>query len=524
MSLFQGKDFAHVYMRYSLQNICLFPALFLLLSSVIHGQSDSVLAGVAGRIETEGMCNSGVEELAFWLTDVAGPRLTASTGGERGYDIAMKKLTEYGIESVRMDTVGIFDNGGWENKKVYAAMIRPYYVPFSVNPVAWTGSTKGRVTAGVVAVNIRDSSDVERYAGRLKGKIVLLVEEKVYASYARGRLQASPYTDAELEALTMEEPTPPPGRSVPVVDHAPSVEDIIAFIMAERAAVVLRLSKAGEYNVARSTGFPFKEGEPEPVPQLNLSLEAFGRLYRLLCRDIPVKMEVEIRNSFTKNPYVINVMGEISGNDPLLKEEVVLIGAHIDSWHGGTGAVDNAAGCITMMEAMRILRALDIKPRRTIRIALWGGEEQDLQGSRGYVGKYLADGPTKERKPGYKKFMVYFNSDHLTGRFRGIYLQGNEQARPVFEEWLKPFTDVGCSTLSIRNFWNTDHIPFDEAGLPAFTFIQDQGESGVAYHTNTDTYERLDMNALKQNAVIMASLAFRAAMREERMPGKRQVK
>ena len=457
--------------------------------SVSYGQNDSEIMKVLGRIRMEENSNSGVEELAFWLTDFAGPRLAASKGGERGYDVAIKKLAEYGIDNIRMDTVGKLDSGGWDNMKVYAAMIQPYYVPFSVNPVAWTGSTKRRITSEVVEVDIRDSADVERYAGRLKDKIVLLVEEKVYASYARGRLQTSPYTDAELEALALQEPLPPPGPVVTVVDPAPSIDDIIAFIMTEGAAVVLRLSKAGEYNVARSAVFPIKIGEPEPVPQLNLPLEAFGRLYRLLRHNIPVKMEVEIRNSFAKRNSVINIMGEIPGNDPLLRDEVVLIGAHIDSWHGGTGAADNAAGCITMMEAMRILKALGVKPRRTIRIALWGAEEQDLQGSRGYVGKYLADRVTKERKPGYEKFMVYFNSDHLTGRFRGIYLQGNEQARPVFEEWLKPFADSGCYTLSIRNFWNTNHIPFDEVGLPAFTFIQDQGEFGVAYHTNTDTYE-----------------------------------
>jgi Zn-dependent M28 family amino/carboxypeptidase len=245
---------------------------------------------------------------------------------------------------------------------------------------------------------------------------------------------------------------------------------------------------------------------------------------RLLQHGIPVEMEVEIQNKFFSSPNVYNVIGEIPGTDKVLKNEVVMIGAHIDSWHGGTGAADNASGCIVMMEALRILKNLDVVPRRTIRIALWGGEEQGLNGSRGYVEKYLVDPKTKEHKPDFEKFAGYFNMDNGSGKYRGIYIQENELVRPIFEEWLKPFNDMGASTVTIRNTSGTDHLSFDAVGLPGFQFIQDEIEYGRGYHTTMDTYERLVMADLKQNAVITASFVYNAAMRNAKLPGKPAMK
>lgn len=494
--------------------------LALFLPSRLAGQVEAVDPCITDKIRHEGLHNSQIEDLAFRMTDLAGPRLSASRGAERGNIIAMQILKEYSLENVREERVEGFEAGGWDNIKTYAAMISPYYVSFAVNPVAWTAGTKGRIASEVRAVNIKDYKDFDRYRGELSGKIVLHVDDGIYSLYARTRITEAPYTDEELEELSLpeiaiQESSPP----IPEI-KSPSRDEIDDFLTREKAAVVLRLSKAGQYNVPRSTGVSYRYGDPRPLPQLNLPLEAFGRVDRLLRHNIPVKMVVEIKNSYTKNLSVSNIIGEIPGTDPQLSDEIVLIGAHIDSWHGGTGAVDNAAGCIIMMEAMRILKALDLKPGRTIRIALWGGEEQGLTGSRGYVRRYLADPLTKEHKPDYDRFMVYFNSDHLTGKFRGIYLQGNEGVRPVFEEWLKPFADMGCSTLSIRNFWNTDHISFDEVNLPAFTFIQDQGEFGRGFSTIMDTYERLVLSDLKQNAVIMASLAWQASWRKQPLPRK----
>jgi len=231
-------------------------------------------------------------------------------------------------------------------------------------------------------------------------------------------------------------------------------------------------------------------------------------------------MEIEIQNKFLESPKIYNVIGEIPGTDKLLKNEVVLIGAHYDSWHGGTGAADDASGCIVMMEALRILKSLEVAPRRTIRIALWGGEEQGLIGSRGYVDRYLVDPKTREHKPDFDKFAAYFNMDNGTGKYRGIYLQENDMVRLIFEEWMKPFNDMGMSTIAIRNTGGTDHQSFDAVGLPGFQFIQDEIEYDRGYHSVMDTYERLVMADLKQNAIITASFAYNAAMRDAKLPGK----
>jgi Zn-dependent M28 family amino/carboxypeptidase len=290
------------------------------------------------------------------------------------------------------------------------------------------------------------------------------------------------------------------------------------FIKAEGAAVIL--NSAGAFNVPRSNGTNFKTGDTVPIAELNLPIEDHGRMVRLLQHNIPVEMEIEIKNIFFDSPSVLNVIGEIPGTDKLLKPEIVMLGAHIDSWNGGTGAADNGSGCIVMLEAIRILKSLDIAPRRTIRIALWGGEEEGLFGSAGYVDKYLVDPASKEHKPEYDKFDVYFNMDNGSGKYRGIYLQENELVRPIFEEWLKPFEDMACSTITIRNTGGTDHLSFDRAGLPGFQFIQDEIEYGRGYHTVMDTYERLVMADLKQNAIITASFVYNAAMRNGKLPAK----
>jgi Zn-dependent M28 family amino/carboxypeptidase len=272
--------------------------------------------------------------------------------------------------------------------------------------------------------------------------------------------------------------------------------------------------------VPGSNGTKYTAGSPEPVAELNLPVEAHGRMERILRHSIPVEMELEITNRFINDTTVYNVIGEIPGTDKLLKNEVVLVGAHIDSWHGGTGADDNASGCIVMMEALRILKSLNVAPRRTIRISLWGAEEQEYIGSEGYIKKYLADPETREHKPDYDKFAAYFNMDNGSGKYRGIYIQENDMVRPIFEEWLKPFADMGTSTITIRNTSGTDHIPFNEIGLPGFQFIQDELDYSRAWHTTMDTYERLVMADLKQNAVITASFIYNAAMRNYRLPCK----
>lgn len=360
--------------------------------------------------------------------------------------------------------------------------------------------------------------------GKIAGKIVLMPSATTYdVSFAP---LATRYTEDQLKEVAMasnpSQVIRPAGDLATMQAQRALRTKISDFLKSEGVLVILNSS--GVFNVPRSTGALYRSGDKEPVAELNLPIEGHGRMERLLRHNISVQMEVEIQNKFLPNPKAYNVIGEIPGTDKVLKNEVVLLGAHIDSWHGGTGAADNGSGCIVMLEAMRILKSLEAGPRRTIRIALWGGEELGYYGSRGYVDKYLVDPANGEHKPDWDKFAAYFNMDNGTGKYRGIYIQQNELVRPIFEEWLKPFADMGCSTITIRNTTGTDHLSFDAAGLPGFQFIQDKIEYDRGYHTVMDTYERLIMADLKQNAIVTASFAWFAAQRDTRLPGKPAIK
>ncbi len=487
-------------------------------------QTENVDLQMVYKIKQEEQKNSQIQELAFWLTDFIGPRLTGSSGNNRGNEWAMKKMEEFGFQNVRIEATRDFSRGGWDNLKTYAAMTAPYYVNFACNPVAWTGSTNGLIKGEVILLDVKTENDLEKYKGKIRGGIILMPSSNTYE--VSFEPLASRLSDTRLKELTLENPPTPVRR--PAVDitallaQRQLIIKISDFLKSEGAAVIL--NSLGTFNVPRSNGANYKSGDNEPVAELNLPIEDHGRMQRLIRHNIPVVMEIEIQNKFLSTPSVYNVIGEIPGTDKLLKNEVVLVGAHIDSWHGGTGAADNASGCIVMMEALRILKNLGIAPRRTIRIALWGGEEQGLNGSRGYVEKYLADPETKQHKPDYDKFAAYFNMDNGSGRYRGIYIQQNEMVRPVFEQWLKPFADLGCSAITLRNTGGTDHLSFDAIGLPGFQFIQDEIEYGRGYHTVMDTYERLVMSDLQVNAIITASFVYNAAMRDAKLPGKPALK
>ncbi len=497
--------------------VSVFPILLI-------SQTENVDLSMIYRIKQEGLKNSAIEELAFGLTDLTGSRLTGSSGSIRGNEWAKKKMEELGFQNVRIEEARDFTRGGWDNLKTYAAMTSPYYINFSCNPVAWTGSTDGLVKAEVVLLDIKSESDIEKFKGKLGGKIVMMPSTNIYeVTYEP---LASRFTDDQLKELSMAGFRP--GGRRPQVDFInfaaqralrTKIDELV-----KSEGVLVIINSAGTFNVPRSTGSNYKAGDPEPVAELNLPVEAYGRMERILKHNIPVEMEVEIKNKFIQANKTYNVIGEIPGTDKLLKNEVVLLGAHIDSWHGGTGAADNASGCIVMMEALRILKNLDVAPRRTIRVALWGGEEEGFLGSRGYVDKYLVDRETKVHKPDFDKFAAYFNMDNGSGKYRGIYIQENDMVRPIFEEWLKPFADMGAITIANRNTGGTDHLSFDAYGLPAFQFIQDRIEYGRGYHTVMDTYERLVMDDLRQNAIITASFAYNAAMRNSKLPSKPAMK
>ena len=473
----------------------------------------------AMKIKAEGLGRSQIEELSQFMTDYLGSRLTASQQKRRADALVVEKLKELGLSNPRSEFAMEFTRGGWDVVKTYAAMTTPYYCAFSVNPKAWSGSTDGLVRGECMLFNVQKKEDLEQYRGKVAGKILLMPSTQ--SADINFEPLATRYTEEELEALKMDNRANArnrfggPGRMPFDFRAMMELRQLIAaFYMEEKPLCVV--TGSGSFNVPTGTGVNYKVGDPEPVPEITMPLEDHGRMVRLLQKGQKVEMELELINQFTDEKEVHNIYAEIPGTDPKLKDEIVLIGAHFDSWHGGTGAADNASGCIVMVEAMRILKELGFKPRRTIRLALWGGEEQGLFGSRGYMEQYLMKG--EKKLPGFDKFALYLNMDNGSGRFRGIYLERNDAAFPFFEAWMKCIEPLGFEYLSPRTTGGTDHQTFTRAGLPAYQFIQDELEYNRTYHTIMDTYERLSMSDLKTDATIVAWLVACAANDPGRIP------
>ena len=473
----------------------------------------------AYKIKTEGFQNSQIDSLAFWMTDYAGDRLTASDKWNRSKELAIEKLKKLGFSNTHSEVAGDFPRGGWDNQKTYIAMTAPYYSHFFGIPVAWTGSVDAK--GEVVLFNPKSIAEIDNFKGKIAGKIVLLPSTEQYE--INFNPIASRYTDEDLAGLEKDPRSSTSagsgrrlGYSVMTKEQMELLNAISMFLKIEKPAVII--NNSGSFNVPRSSGVNHKKGNPEPTAELLLPIEAHGRMVRLITNGIPVSMEIEIHNKFTDNDIVENIVAEIPGTDPKLKDEVVVIGAHFDSWHGGTGAADNASGCIVMTEALRIIKESGIAPRRTIRLVLWGGEEQGLYGSKYYVQNYLYDAETNQPKKDYDKFALYLNMDYGSGKYRGIYLDANDMAFPFFKAWSKALEPLDFKTFSPRVAGSTDHVSFNRYGLPGFQFIQDRLEYGRGYHTPMDTYERLMIPDLRSNAVITAWLALSAAMDDNKIP------
>ena len=470
----------------------------------------------ASRIKAEGLNRSQVEEIAQFLTDYAGSRLTASRQKRRADSLVVTKLQEFGFSNPRAAFAMDFPRGGWDVVKTYAAMVTPYYCAFSVNPRAWSGSTDGLVKGECMLFDVNTKEDLEKYRGKVAGKILLIPSTRTYD--INFEPLASRYTEEELEVLLQDNRGTARSRYGRMnMDYRAYMELhqlINEFYAAEKPLCVVNAS--GSFNVPGSSGASYKAGDPEPVPEIAMPIEDHGRMVRLLEKGRKVEMELELINRFSDEREVHNIYAEIPGTDPKLKDEIVLLGGHFDSWHGGTGAADNASGCIVMIEAMRILKELGFKPKRTIRLALWGGEEQGLYGSRGYLEQFLYK--DQKKLPGFDKFALYLNMDNGSGRFRGIYLEQNDAATAFFEAWMKFIEPLGFQYLSPRTTGGTDHQTFTRYGLPAYQFIQDKLEYGRTYHTVMDTYERLSLSDLKVDATIVAWLAACAANDPGRIP------
>jgi carboxypeptidase Q len=510
-----------------------------LLETTLAGQSAAAPARSAEtvdydaiyRIKDEAVNRSQVMETLSFLTDVHGPRLTNSPNMRAAAAWAKQRLEGYGLEKVALEPWGPFGRG-WVNERTLVMMTAPQPFPLLAFPKAWTPGTNGAVKGDAVLAVIDKAEDLEKWKGQLKGKIVLVSATRAVPSYFE-----TPTRRYDEKGLTdLSKPSLDPSRrgrfgqggpGFPGQVSADFRKQRMAFFIKEGVLALVEMSPGDRGDNGAVRVQAPQEGENQrqttdaPVlPQIVVAGEHYGRLLRLLDKKIPVALEIDVKNRFVDTDLnSVNVIAELPGSDKA--DEIVMIGAHFDSWHSGTGATDNGVSSAVMIEAMRILKATGLKPRRTIRMGLWTGEEQGLLGSRAYVTQHFADRTDMVLKPEHAKLAAYFNMDNGGGAFRGVYLQGNEAVAPILREWMQPFANLGMNTLTIRPTGGTDHQSFDAVGLPGFQFVQDPLEySARTHHTNLDVYERAIPEDLVQNAITIATFAYHAAMRDQPLPRK----
>ena len=528
---------------------------------------------VIDRIRDEGMNKSQVMQTLSYLTDVIGGRLTNSPNMKRANEWTRDTMAKWGMQNAKLEPWGPFGRG-WSLKSFSAQVNEPTAFPVIAYPKAWSPSTKGAVTGDVVYLDINADEDFAKYKGQIRGKIVLVSRPRELKADFNG--MGERHSDESLSKLAAAPdpsiataaPQAAPGQPAPGQPAAQSpgqqerfrqfqvIQKAASFVFDEGAAVIVDNSRNGSggtlfvqsANVtplsvpATSSEAPApgqrrgglapyqKEAEARMLPQMTMATEDYNRLVRMIQNGAKPRMTVDIQAQYHDEDLMgYNTVAEIPGTDPVLKDEIVMLGGHLDSWHAGTGATDNAAGCAVAMEAARILIASGLKPRRTIRVALWSGEEQGLIGSREYVKQHFGERKRGENgQPGelvktanYDKLSAYYNLDNGTGRIRGVYMQGNAAVRPYFEAWLSPFADMDAKTLTLATTGGTDHLSFDRIGLPGFQFIQDEIEYDTrTHHSNQDNYDRLQAEDMKQAATIMAAFVYQTAMMDEKLPRK----
>ncbi len=514
------------------------------------------------RIKQEAFRNSRVMDHLFYLTDVHGPRLAGSPAFRKAAEWSVGAIKEWGIPDARLEKWGEFGRA-WTLDRFAAHMLAPAYMPISGSPMAWSAGTPGAVKAEAVIATLftdetrEDRYDLEKLAalidawmathrGKLRGRIVLI--DPVRDLPPPMTAASERYGPEALETITRApDPVPldplewpilrmPKDRSKKHQMYTPAPVEMTsdfwmrqthafdrlnAFLRDEGVVAVLSADQRGDGGIvfAEEAG-SWERGAPIPPPVVSIQPEQYARIHRLTDRKIPVTLELEIKVRIDESdPEGYNVVAEIPGGRK--KDEVVMLGAHLDSWHAGTGATDNAAGSAVVLEALRILRTLDLPMDRTVRLALWGSEEQGLFGSRRYVEKHFADPITMKTRPEHARLAAYFNVDNGSGRIRGVYLQGNDMVRPIFASWLEPFHDLGATALAIDWTGGTDHQSFDSVGLPGFQFIQDPLDyDSRTHHSNLDVYDHAQPGDLMQASAIVASFVYHAATRPEPLPRK----
>jgi carboxypeptidase Q len=515
--------------------------LALLFSSVsLAWSQEKVDLEVISRIRYEGFHDSKVMELASGLMDGIGPRLTGSPNMKRANEWTRDQLAAFGLTNAHLEAWGPFGRG-WANQFINVRMLTPEPEPFIAYSKAWTPGTNGAVRGKCIRVKIEDKKDFDKYRGKLAGMIA------VFGPDPEVKVPDKPFferlTDTDLAEIG-EYRIPSEKmqfRFRQYLKRRQFMLEVNKFFAEEKVLAVVDhgYGNYGGGTVFVQAGGSYKKGETSAVPAITVALEQWDRVARLLEQKKDVELELNVANTFyDDDPMQYNTVAEIPGTDK--KDEVVMLGAHLDSWHSGTGATDNGAGSVVMMEAVRILKALDLKPRRTIRIALWSGEEEGLLGSQNYVQQHFGSRPAMEEpdmkgiptllrrdagpvtvKPEQAKVSAYFNVDNGSGKIRGVYLQENAAVAPIFQAWMQPFHDLGMTTLTMRNTGGTDHLSFDAVGIPGFQFIQDPLDYETrTHHSNMDVYDRLQADDLKQAAVIVASFVYEAAMRDQMLPRK----
>jgi hypothetical protein len=563
----------------SLKSLRFFPALLLAAALSLHAAdkpkpvapasvatdpyaevqptTESLDLAMYQRIRDEGLNHSHVMEFATALMDGIGPRLTGSPNLAKANAWTRDTLTKIGLENAHLEDWGEFGLG-WQQLNTWARMVSPDTAVLIVQATPWSPPTAGPITGEVAFVSIQDEKDFDKYKGKLAGKIVLYGAMREVPPVDKALFDR--YTDKELDDLA-EFPVSATGggmspemqaRLRTYIERNRLIDKVAQFFFDEKVAAVIEPSRDGKNgggsggtlfddNGATLGRTPYVADKAVRVPVVVAAIESYGRLYRLTQAHAPVSVEIDVETKVTgEHEHGFDTVAEIPGTDPKLKEQVVMVGGHLDSWIAGTGATDNGAGTIVAMEVVRILKALDVKPRRTIRIALWTGEEQGIFGSRGYCTIHFgsaklstapdqlelpefmrrAAGPL-EVKPEQKLVSAYFNVDNGTGKIRGVYTQGNAAIAPIFAQWIAPLKDLGVTTITNRNTGGTDHLSFDAVGIPGFQFIQDMLDyESRTHHSNEDVVERLQPADLSQIATVEAIFVYNAAQRDQMLPRK----
>jgi carboxypeptidase Q len=452
------------------------------------------------QIRAEGLQRSRALALYRTLTDEIGARLTGSPAHLRAANWARDRLMEWGLSNPHLEP---YEFGrGWELEHISVEMTEPRYFPFIAYGEAWTPSTKGVVSGRAIYVGDKNASQIQAMAGQLRGAIILT------------HLPVTEFVDSDRPQPGLEDkPVATGNPTLPGARSTTPVSELMPILAKAGAAVALRPSayRDGTVGVLGS-----RNTANDAVPSIIVSGEQYNILARLAAAGHPVSLRIELRTRYIENDRnSYNVIAEIPGRDAALRDQIVLVGAHLDSWHTASGATDNADGAVAVLEAARILRALGTEPRRTIRLALWSGEEQGLLGARAYLMQHFNTPAARDQ------LAVYLNDDPGSGKTLGFYMEGNGAAKAIFDRWLEPLKDLGATRNIMEGIGATDHVPFNEAGLPGFNVIKDFGAYDErTRHTNADFPERMSEDELKESAIVMATFAWQAAMSDEKIPRK----